>query len=287
MKRKINCTQAKRISIIDFLENNNIYPYKIRNNDYWFHSPFRNEKAPSFKVDRAKNVWYDFGIGEGGNLIDLGERMYNCTIKELLEILNNSTFLFHQHSFSSEESSKFRNNSIKIKEAKNITNHNLISYVKSRGISINLANNFLKEVHFSLNNNFYYALGFGNDSGGFELKNKNFVSTISPKDITTFNYYQHTLSIFEGFFDFLSFLELYNSKKPKHDTIILNSLSFINKILPKLNHYKTINSYLDNDQAGKKALMQISREHKKVQDMSRIIYPNHKDFNDYLKSIKR
>gem|GEM_PF-4687033 len=50
----------------------------------WFHSPTRREKTPSFKVDLNKNLWYDFGIGEGGTLIDLVIKLNNYSVPEAL-----------------------------------------------------------------------------------------------------------------------------------------------------------------------------------------------------------
>jgi len=57
----------------------------MRNSDYWYLSPFRQEKTPSFKINRHQNVWFDHGAGEGGTIIDLGVKLYNCTYQELLE----------------------------------------------------------------------------------------------------------------------------------------------------------------------------------------------------------
>jgi hypothetical protein len=40
-------------------------PKTIRRNDYWYLSPLRNEKTPSFRITRKLNVWYDHGMGKG------------------------------------------------------------------------------------------------------------------------------------------------------------------------------------------------------------------------------
>jgi len=62
--------EAKQIDLVDYLAALGHRPQKIRNKDYWYHSPLRDEKTASFKVNRSLNVWYDHGIGKGGNLID-------------------------------------------------------------------------------------------------------------------------------------------------------------------------------------------------------------------------
>jgi hypothetical protein len=43
-----------------------------------------------------------------------------------------------------------------------------------------------------------------------------------------------------------------------------------------------INLFLDNDTAGRTANQKIIRSYDKVTDWSKIIYPDHKDFNAFL-----
>ena len=43
---------------------------KKRGKNYFGLSPFRSETKPSFSVSIDKNLWYDFGSGQGGNAID-------------------------------------------------------------------------------------------------------------------------------------------------------------------------------------------------------------------------
>ncbi|MBT1687384.1 CHC2 zinc finger domain-containing protein [Dawidia soli] len=74
----LTCATARQIDLVYYLASLGYTPAKIRNNDYWYLSPFRDEKTPSFKIDRKLNVWYDHGEGTGGNLIDFGTRYLNA-----------------------------------------------------------------------------------------------------------------------------------------------------------------------------------------------------------------
>ncbi|MCS2699157.1 CHC2 zinc finger domain-containing protein [Phocaeicola dorei] len=47
-----------------------------RGNSVWYKSPFRTEKEASFKVDLHKELWYDFGLGKGGDIITLAKEIY-------------------------------------------------------------------------------------------------------------------------------------------------------------------------------------------------------------------
>src|SRR5438552_9297642 len=98
----LTCEQAKEIDLVDYLFVLGFQPQKIRNNDYWYLSPLREEKEASFKVNRKLNVWYDHGIGKGGDLIDLGVLYHHCTIPELLQKLKQNNLSFHQHSVQSQ-----------------------------------------------------------------------------------------------------------------------------------------------------------------------------------------
>ena len=42
---------------------------KKRGKNYFGLSPFRSETKPSFSVAPDKNMWYDFGSGQGGNAV--------------------------------------------------------------------------------------------------------------------------------------------------------------------------------------------------------------------------
>ena len=64
----MNCEQANQVDLVDYLNSLGYQPQKIRGADYWYFSPFRDEKEPSFKINRNKNVWYDHGPGKGGKV---------------------------------------------------------------------------------------------------------------------------------------------------------------------------------------------------------------------------
>ena len=50
-------------------------------------SLLREERTPSFSVSYDKNLWHDFGTGEGGSIIDLVPRMEGCAEGEAVQKL--------------------------------------------------------------------------------------------------------------------------------------------------------------------------------------------------------
>lgn len=70
--KRADLEKLKGIDLVAYLESLGFEPVRVRNNDYWYLSPLRNERTPSFKVNRKLNRWYDFGEGFGGSIIDFG-----------------------------------------------------------------------------------------------------------------------------------------------------------------------------------------------------------------------
>ncbi len=73
----MNISQAKLINLVDFLEQEGHKAVKQKGRIYWYNSPIRSENTPSFKVDSSRNEWYDYGLGEGGDILDLIKGLYN------------------------------------------------------------------------------------------------------------------------------------------------------------------------------------------------------------------
>ncbi len=80
----MNCAEANQLDMVDYLNSISIQANKIKGSDHWYHSPLRDEKEPSFKINKTKNVWYDHGLGKGGNLIDFVIEFYHCNVSDAL-----------------------------------------------------------------------------------------------------------------------------------------------------------------------------------------------------------
>ena len=89
--------EANDICIKDYLESLGILPVVDKFYYGMYHSPFRQDDTPSFKVDYGVNLWCDFGTGEGGSLIDLVMKQYGCNAYGAicrLEQRNGNSFSF-------------------------------------------------------------------------------------------------------------------------------------------------------------------------------------------------
>lgn len=277
----MNCQQAKKIPITHYLQTKGIQPKTDKNGSAWYNSPFRNESKPSFKVDRQNNIWYDFGTGTGGNLLDLVMTFEKTGLTGALMILQRPELSNTRFSFSEQQNSE--TNTIEIKHLQPLQNRALVQYLNSRKISQSKAVNYVQEAYYQVNGKQYFALAFKNDRNGHELRNKYFKGSTTPKAPTTIKNSPGALNIFEGFIDFLSALEYFNTTKTKYDTIVLNSVTNLVTILNNLEDYPQINLFLDNDTPGEKTATKIKLIHPtRVKDFSKIIYPGYNDFNDFI-----
>ena len=267
---KMNISDNKTIT--DFLQEHGHLPTSVKGNNRWYLSPLRDEHTASFKVDVGKNVWYDFGLGKGGNL------------RTLIRLL----FHGNNHNFPSDHSLEAGCLKTKRPEKGNasfsditimeLKNHSLLSYLKRRGISETVATKYCKEIHYTNHGKRYYAVGFANRSGGYELRNAYFKGCISPKDISVIEHGNDECHVFEGFIDFLSYVELHGNC----DAVVLNSVINVTKALGLLNKYHKVYCHLDNDEAGRNATMQI-----KMECVGDIVdasseYAESKDINEFL-----
>jgi DNA primase len=282
----MNCKFANEMNIAGFLMSKGINPDKTAGNSFWYCSPLRNEETPSFKVDRVKNVWYDFGTSSGGRLIDLVCKIYRVDVPGALLILSGATIEKPLLPFSDRQSpGHCQETKIEIRQIQTIQNIALIEYLKSRKIDYRLASGYCKEAHYETqaSDRQFFSVAFENDRHGYELRNKYFKGSTSPKDITTIaGKNPMAVNVFEGFMDFLSALTYYKTKLAECDTIVLNGVGFIEKFIARISNYTKINLYLDNDKAGREAARRIEELRPDAANLSQILYPKYKDFNEFL-----
>ena len=234
-------------------------------------------------------------LGKGGNIIALAQELYaSDSVPYLLDKIAQQALHVRPVSFSFRQQSSTQP-SFQQLEVVPLSSPALYSYLQERGINTELAKRECKEVRFVNNGKQFFAVGFPNASGGYEVRNKYFKGCIAPKDITYIRQKgepRETCYMFEGFMDYLSFLTLRQKScltypdLDKQDYIILNSVSNLSKALYPLGNYEHIHCFFDNDAAGMKAVQELHREYGwRVRDSSRI-YSNYKDLNDYLTGKK-
>ena len=144
-----------------------------------------------------------------------------------------------------------KDTSIRVIKVGEIISLTLQNYLAQRGIPLELAKQYCKQVEYDLNGNIFTAIGFKNNAGGYELRSQYFKGSASPKDVSFIDNGAKEVAVLEGFFDFLSLLVI-NQKSQQGLTnfLVLNSLSFLEKSRTIMDKHELVNLYLDRDNAG-------------------------------------
>ena len=272
----------KQIPIVDYLAQTGFEAKLTKGVNYWYCSPLRSELTPSFKVNAERNQWYDFGTGDHGDIIDLVCALQHCSTAEAMRRLAalKGVRLAPSFSFGGTTPLRSQTPSMELIGVQAVKHPKLLLYLSERGLQPSDVYPFLSEVYYRVSEKCFFALGFPNDAGGWELRNPYFKGCFAPKAITTIKGTDsHKLQLFEGFMDFLSWRKLHPEEQA--DSIILNSLTLLPKLIPTLHPYPIIESLLDNDEAGDRATKQLFDADLPVKDM-RACYAPYKDINEYL-----
>lgn len=280
--KRMTCAEARDMDIVNYLAELGIQPVRIRGVNFWYLSPLRNEKTPSFKVNRKINRWYDFGEGIGGNLIDFAIKYNNCTVGEFMKNLSDGYLPIDRPIVQPQPIIESNPSIIYLKDYALIS-YPLLNYLSERRIPVPIADKFCREVIYTFTDkdSQYFAIGFKNDTGGWELRNPYFKGSISPKNSTFLPKGNMTLCVFEGFIDFLSFLTIIPDATYEYDFLILNSLSFFEQNRPVMEKYQEVWLFFDRDHSGLVKTSYAQSLSPIYKDKSNL-YKNYKDVNDCL-----
>lgn len=280
-KQKLAIEEVKKIDITNYLSSLGFQPAKIRNFDFWYHSPLRKENEPSFKVNQKLNLWFDHGLGKGGNIIDFGLLYHKCDINEFLEKINTNSYPNYQR-IGSVKHKDLIEGKLKIVKDVPLSSTSLLRYLEERKIPLEIASQFCSEIRYETNGKNYYGIGFKNNSGGYEIRNPYAKISSSPKDITSINNGAKVVAVFEGFIDFLSFkATTKNLPEKDQDFVVLNSVYFFERARPFMENHQSIQLYLDRDSTGINCTQRALSLSTKYKDESHL-YKNFNDYNDYL-----
>ncbi|NDV57082.1 toprim domain-containing protein [Bacteroides sp. 519] len=294
----MNIAQIKQIDLVDYLRAIGFSSTKESAKSAWYHAPYREDRTPSFKVNKDKNLWYDFGTAQSGDIIDLAELLYKSKdVSRLLKLIENAAPALAPRirtpisQYGERLTDQFRN--VKVVDL----NHGALkSYLQSRSINLDIGERECKEIHYTCNKKGYFAVAFPNIAGGYEIRNPYFKGCIAPKDISIIRKLERSRGgyccLFEGFMDYLSYLTLVKLGRiaegsESMDYIVLNSVSNVSRVIEPIKKYEVIHCYLDNDDAGRRVVDTLQELlGGKVCDIF-AAYPLYKDLNDFLRDKKK
>ena len=274
----------RQIPLADFLARLGHEPVRRSGNELWYRAPYRNERTPSFRVNVAKQLWYDFGLGKGGDIFTLaGEFIHSNDFmaqgKFIAETANMPVGISALPTFTPLPLEPVFENV----EAVPLLRSPLTDYLAERGIPYGIASRHCCRLNYGVRGKRYFAVGFPNVAGGYEIRSRFFKGCVPPKSISLVKAQDtpaDVCNVFEGFMDFLSAATLGIGGKGDH--LVLNSVANVGKAAGHLDGYGRIDCFLDRDEAGRRTLDALQKRYGgRVTDRS-ALYDGCKDLNEYL-----
>ncbi len=302
-------TKVKGVSLPRILADMGIQPaYRYTPDSakgkFLYHAPYRKDNHPSFSVfisrDGTRWLWKDHSTGESGNSLDLLLKMrWFADWREAAQyiaktycgvITQDPSVNLLQRQIVPPPA--IRDESVgRILALYPLSGSPAVTYVTQvRKIPLDVASRYLQYAVYTYDaRKNYSGIAWPTLRGGWSIRwakdlgkgrGKSFVG---PAGISLFHSTKResdSCDIFEGVFDFLSFLVM---RGPSFsDTIVLNSTENVVEVMPLLHKYAAISCFFDNDAAGKKATNDILLAMgDKATDCS-WRYAGFKDYNDYL-----
>lgn len=258
-----------------------------------YRCPWKDDLHPSLTVSPDGRVWRDLSSGLEGGIVELVQTCLNTKdFKAVCAAFDPSSSFSMSKTLDGKKEKEIECSTFASFEVFPLQSRGLYAYLTSRRINTSIARQFLKEAHYSFeertDGRYLYALAYGNDLGGYELRSERFKGGTSPKGITTHLRGRNAASglengscvVFEGFMDMLSFATMCG--EVRHDYVVLNSIVNAQEAIDALQNYSgRILLCLDNDEGGSTTTSQMLQALPGATDIRSKIAP-FKDVNDYL-----
>ena len=274
----------RKIPLADFLARLGHEPVRRSRNELWYRAPYRSECTPSFRVNVEKQLWYDFGLGKGGDIFTLAGELvqsddFMAQAKFIAEAANMPIVGLEKPTYFPKPSEPAFENV----EITPLRHSVLTDYLEERGIPEEVSIRHCRRIDYTAHRKRYFAVGFPNMTGGYEIRSRHFKGCVPPKSISLVkaeNAPAEVCCVFEGFMDFLSAVTLGMVKGC--DCLVLNSVANVEKAMKHLDGYGRIDCYLDHDEAGRRTLEALRKRYgNRIEDRS-ALYDGCNDLNEYL-----
>lgn len=252
-----------------------------------FKAAYRGDTTASLSVDYNRNVFYDFGTGQGGDTANLYRLIHNCTLAEALSALKpsdafSSTKEYNHSPCEVKVAEKARKCPITVLSARAIrpTDATGRYLLDKRGLSY--WEGIYHVTYTNGNDKQFFGIGWQSVDGGWHIRSLTSGKFCTSQSVTRVTKGQpdYGLIITESMLDYLSLCQLYPAYK-FYNAIILNSVTNARKIVDIAKEYEAVYLLLDNDNAGDKATSELLTALPNATD-NRDWFAPHNDINDYL-----
>lgn len=294
MSNYVNASEIReQVSLAGMLTRLGYYPVRASGQEQLYISMLRDSDTnPSLAVNDGLGVWYDHGLGKGGNVIDFGLAYWpNLSFKEVLEkivAVANLPLTGQKPDYAPNTRRRHAQKvpHYQVEDIKELGNNPAITaYLQQRGVW-DVAEGRLKEIYYYVEDEkkqrkHFFAAGWQNEVEGWEVRNKYFKGCLGHKGLTLIPGQGDHLVVFEGYMNYLSWLT--ENPQAGSGILVLNSLALLKAGIKTAGNFGRIDLFLDRDKSGEQASAEFTQALPQATDCS-VVYQGYGDYNDYLRA---
>ena len=277
--------QARQTDIVSLLQSQGEQIKKSGSEYEWLYN--------SQKITIRDNLWFHQYERVGGDAIDFVRRFYNKSFQGAMEYLLGNSYCAITHTQKEKKSNKSKEF---IPPPKNDNMSRVLNYLNNkRGIDKEIIYSFVHEQMLYEAKEFHNVIFLGFDKNGMLRHahkrgigaNSTYKGNVSSS-IPEYSFHWHGeskyLFLFEAPIDMLSFVSMHKKDWKKHSYAASCSVSdkVLFQCLKDNPNIQFVYLCFDNDNPGQEANKRIQNKLNKLNIKSKILVPNHKDWNEDL-----
>lgn len=193
------------------------------------------ETSPTLAINTRLGIWFDRFTKKSGDIIDFGMAYWSGLSSDQVIEKISQLCAHHQEASVRDQSTGRKRRAVKIpyyhiSETRPIgCNTEITAYLQSQGIwEIVLGQ--LKEVYYYVvdekhRRKDFFAAGWQNENGGWEVRGRNFAGCLGRKGMTFIQGDTNSLVLFEDYISYLSWK--YANRTAGHSILVMNAPEFL------------------------------------------------------------
>ncbi len=194
------------------------------------------ETSPTFAINTQLGMWFDRFTKKSGDIIDFGTAYWpDLSSDQVMEKISLLCASPQESPVSDERAGRRKRRAVKIPyyhiaETRPIgCNPEITAYLQSQGIW-EIALGQLKEVYYYVvdekrRRKDFFAVGWQNENGGWEVMGRNFAGCLGRKGMTFIAGDTDSLILFEDYISYLSWK--YANRMAVHSILVMNAIEFL------------------------------------------------------------
>jgi len=225
------------------------------------------ETSPTFAINTQLGMWFDRFTKKSGDIIDFGMAYWaGLNSDQVIEKISQLCACPQENNVNNQRAGRKRR-AVKIPyyhiaETKPIgCNPEITAYLQSQGI-LEITLGQLKEVYYYVvdekhRRKDFFAAGWQNENGGWEVMGRNFAGCLGRKGMTFIAGDTNSLMMFEDYISYLSWK--YANRTAGHSILVMNSPEFLPAAKSRAAKFRDVAVFFGKEHLNEQLLSAIER----------------------------